>query len=92
MLGTGPGFIGHSKQYIGSRKFLLAEGGAQRIVWMNSQLKEEMAPVLARIAEEEGIENFQDMIADESVAATEEEVLEHISKMNHPALSMPPLF
>jgi acetyl-CoA synthase len=67
-----PGFIGHSKQYVGSEKFLLAGGGARRIVWMNSQLKEEMACVLARIAEEE--------------------VLEHISKMNHPAISMPPLF
>ena len=30
-----PGFIGHSKQYIASRKFILAEGGARRIVWMN---------------------------------------------------------
>jgi acetyl-CoA synthase len=32
------------------------------------------------------------MIADETVAQTEEEVLEYITKMNHPALSMPPLF
>ena len=63
-----PGFIGHSKQYIGSRKFLLPEGGATRI------------------------ENFCDMIADETVATTEEEVLEFISKRNHPALSMASLF
>jgi acetyl-CoA synthase len=32
------------------------------------------------------------MIADETVAQTEEEVLEYITGMNHPALSMPPLF
>ena len=87
-----PGFIGHSKQYIGSRKFLLPEGGATRIVWMNSHLKKEMASVLKKIGEEAGIENFCDMIADETVATTEEEVLEFISKRNHPALSMASLF
>jgi acetyl-CoA synthase len=87
-----PGFIGHSKQYIGSRKFISADGGARRIVWMNRTLKEELEPVLRKIGEKEGLDNFFDMIADETVASTEEEVLGHISKMSHPALSMPPLF
>ncbi|MBN2320788.1 MAG: CO dehydrogenase/CO-methylating acetyl-CoA synthase complex subunit beta [Acidobacteria bacterium] len=87
-----PGFIGHSKHYIGSRKFILPEGGAGRIVWMNSRLKEEMAPVLKKIGEEKGIEDFYGMIADETVATTEEEVLEYITKVNHPALAMPSLF
>jgi len=87
-----PGFIGHSKQYIGSKKFISAEGGARRIVWMDSLLKQEMAPVLRRIGEREGIENFIDIIADETLAVTEKEVLEYITKKNHPALSMPPLF
>jgi hypothetical protein len=32
------------------------------------------------------------MIADETVATTEEQVLEFITKVNHPALSMPALF
>jgi acetyl-CoA synthase len=87
-----PGFIGHSKQYVGSRKFISADGGARRIVWMNRTLKEELEPILRKISEKEGLDNFFDMIADETVAATEEEVLGHISKMGHPALSMPPLF
>jgi len=87
-----PGFIGHSKQYIGSKKFIRAEGGAKRIVWMDRNLKEEMESVLREIGKQEGIENFYDMIADETVAETEEEVLEYITKKNHPALSMPPLF
>ncbi|MFQ6069818.1 MAG: acetyl-CoA decarbonylase/synthase complex subunit alpha/beta [Candidatus Aminicenantales bacterium] len=87
-----PGFIGHSKHYIGSRKFISAEGGAKRIVWMDRALKEEVEPVLRRIGREEGIENFFEMIADETVATTEEEVLEYISRKKHPALSMPPLF
>ncbi len=87
-----PGFIGHSKQYIGSKKFILAEGGAKRIVWMDRSLKEEMRPILNEIGQKEGIENFIDMIADETVAETEEEVLEYITKNNHPALSMSALF
>jgi len=87
-----PGFIGHSKQYIGSQKFISAEGGAKRIVWMDRGLKEEMEPILREIGKAEGIENFSDRIADETVAVTEEEVLEFISQKNHPALAMPPLF
>ena len=87
-----PGFIGHSKQYVGSKKFINAEGGAKRIAWMNRTLKEEMEPVLDEIGKQEGLDNFFDMIADETVAITEEEVLEFITKKNHPALSMPPLF
>jgi len=87
-----PGFIGHSKHYIGSQKFISAEGGAKRIVWMNKALKEEMAPVLEGIGKKEGVEDFIHKIADETVAITEEEVLEFISKKNHPALAMPPIF
>jgi acetyl-CoA synthase len=44
-----PGFIGHSKHYIGSHKFISAEGGAKRIVWMNRALKEELTPMLEEI-------------------------------------------
>jgi acetyl-CoA synthase len=87
-----PGFIGHSKQYIGSKKFILGEGGAKRIVWMNRALKEELEPVLREIGQREGLDGFFEMIADETVATTEEEVLDYISAKNHPALSMPPLF
>lgn len=87
-----PGFIGHSKQYIASKKFISAEGGAKRIVWMNRDLKEELEPILREIGKKEGIDNFFEMIADETVATTEEEVLEYITKNNHAALSMPALF
>ena len=38
-----PGFVGHSKHYIGSGKFLRAEGGIARLVWMPSELKEDPA-------------------------------------------------
>ena len=59
---------------------------------MDRGLKEEMEPILREIGKAEGIENFSDRIADETVAVTEEEVLEFISQKNHPALAMPPLF
>jgi acetyl-CoA synthase len=87
-----PGFIGHSKQYIGSKKFISAEGGAMRIVWMNRDLKEELEPILREIGKQNGMEDFFDRIADDTVATTEEEVLEFITEKNHPALSMDPLF
>jgi acetyl-CoA synthase len=59
---------------------------------MNKALKEEMEAVLNQRGKEAGIDNFIDMIADETVASSEEEVLEYITKMNHPAISLPSLF
>ncbi len=87
-----PGFIGHSKQYIASQKFISAEGGAPRIVWMDRALKEELEPILREIGKSLGIDNYFESIADETVAVTEEEVLEFITLKNHHALTMPPLF
>ena len=87
-----PGFIGHSKQYILSQKFISAEGGFKRIVWIDKALKEELEPQLHELGKQQGLENFVDMIADETVAVTEEEVLKYLTKKNHPALSMPPMF
>jgi acetyl-CoA synthase len=89
-----PGFIGHSKHYICSRKFIAAEGGIERIVWMPTMLKEEIKDAFARRAEEAGLggEEFLAKIADETTATTEEEVLEFISKSQHPATALEPMF
>ena len=89
-----PGFIGHSKHYIGSKKFIAAEGGIKRIVWMPTALKAEVRDVLAKRADELGLDGveFLDKIADETSATTEEEVLEFISTANHPVLTMDPMF
>jgi len=95
MVGGGvqtPGFIGHSKHYIGSEKFISADGGAKRIVWMDKKLKKEMEPILREIGQRDGMENFYEMIADETVAVTEEEVLAYITQKNHPVLSLSPMF
>ena len=89
-----PGFIGHSKHYIGSRKFIAAEGGIERIVWMPTMLKEEIKDVFAKRAEEAGLggEDFMAKIADETTATTEEEVLEFITQKQHPATALEPMF
>jgi acetyl-CoA synthase len=89
-----PGFIGHSKHYICSRKFIAAEGGIRRIVWMPTVLKEEIRAPFGKRADELGLggEAFLDKIADETTATTEEEVLEFIAKAEHPATAMEPMF
>jgi acetyl-CoA synthase len=88
-----PGFMGHSKYYIGSRKYAGAEGGIARIVWMPTHLKEEVRQALTVRAKELGLgEDFITKIADETVANTEEEVLAQITAKDHPALKMAPMF
>jgi len=89
-----PGFIGHSKHYINSKKFIAAEGGIKRIVWMPKMLKEEIKEAFIRRAEELelGGEEFLNKIADETTAATEEEVLEFITKAGHPVAALEPMF
>ena len=89
-----PGFIGHSKHYIGSKKFIAAEGGISRIVWMPTMLKEEIKDVLIKRADELGLggEKFLEMIADETTANTEEEILDFITKAGHPVTALEPMF
>jgi len=86
-----PGFMGHSKRYVGSRKFMSADGGFKRITWMPKRLKEELEELLNKRCEEAGITEFLDKIADEEVGTTEEEVVEHLQKVGHPALEMEPM-
>ncbi len=86
-----PGFVGHSKYYITSRKFVSAEGGLKRIVWMPKRLKEEIKERFLKRAEEEGIPDLLDRIADETVGTTEEEVLPFLEEKKHPAISMDPM-
>jgi acetyl-CoA synthase len=86
-----PGFVGHSKYNICQKKFIVGDGGLKRIVWMPKMLKEEIAGRLKKRSEEIGIPDLPDMIADETVGVTEEEILPFLQEKNHPALSMEPL-
>ena len=87
-----PGFMGHGKHFISSKKFMKAEGGVQRIVWMPKALKDQVADKLNATAQElYGIENFADMIADETVTDDAEALVEFLAEKGHPALSLDPL-
>jgi len=83
-----PGFIGVGKAYITSKKFISAEGGHQRIVWMPKELKETLKEDLELIGKRLGIENYADLIADETVGTDSASISEYMKKVNHPALSM----
>jgi acetyl-CoA synthase len=86
-----PGVMGHGKYFLISKKFIRADGGLKRIVWMSSFLKESMAEELREAAIREGDPELIDKIADERVATTEEEVLAYLEQTGHPALIMDPL-
>jgi len=86
-----PGFAGISKYYILSDKFLQGEGGIERLVWMPAQLREELRPRLIKKLEEWGHPDLFDKIADESNAATIEDLIAYLESVHHPARSMKPL-
>ena len=87
-----PGFMGHGKHFISSKKFMKAEGGIERIVWMPKELKEFVAERLNATAKElYGIDNFTDMIGDETVAEDPETLVAFLTEKGHPALSMDPM-
>jgi len=94
MVGGGiqtPGFIGISKYFICSKKFIRADGGLKRLVWMPKMLKEEIRELLQERAEEMDMPDFVDKIATEENAVTEEEVLKWITDVSHPVLEMEPI-
>ena len=86
-----PGVMGHGKFYILSPKFLSADGGFKRVVWMSSVLKTQMAEQLQQVAAREGDPDLIDKIADERVATDVEGTMKHVTEKGHPALSLPPL-
>jgi len=86
-----PGFLGVGKLYILSKKFISAEGGLIRVVWMPKELKEILGDKLKKAASHIGQADLLDKIADESIATTSEELLVFLNKAAHPALSMDPI-
>ncbi|MTI69406.1 MAG: CO dehydrogenase/CO-methylating acetyl-CoA synthase complex subunit beta [Firmicutes bacterium] len=87
-----PGFMGHGRYFISSRKFMSAEGGPKRIVWMPKELKDYVRESLDETAKKlYGIDNFTDMVCDETIATDSEGVLEYLQEKGHPALEMDPL-
>ncbi len=85
-----PGFMGHGRHFISSKKFAAAEGGIERIVWMPKELKDDVAARLNKAAKDlYGIDNFADMVCDETIATESDAVLDFLTQKGHPALKMP---
>lgn len=88
-----PGFMGIGKRYIVSKKFIKADGGLGRIVWMPKDLKDSLRDDLIKRSVEEGLgEDFIDKIADETVGTATEEILAFLEEKGHPAFTMDSLF
>ena len=87
-----PGFIGVGKLYISSPKFISANGGQNRIVWLSKNLKDEIADRLKPQLEKIGAADLFDKIATEEDADDPEKLLDFATKAGHPALGMESIF
>jgi acetyl-CoA synthase len=83
-----PGFLGVGRMYLVSEKFISAEGGISRLVWMPQELKDEMLDRLKSRLEAIGQSDLLDKIATEKDATTVEELVEFLQRVEHPALAM----
>ncbi len=87
-----PGVMGVGKFYLISPKFIYADGGFKRVVWMSSVLKNTMAEEFKAVAEREGDPDLLEKIADERNVTSVDELLAWMEEHNHPALVMDPMF
>ncbi len=83
-----PGFLGVGRMYLVSEKFISAEGGMNRLVWMPQELKDEMRDRLQKRLSEMGQPELLDKIATENDATSVEDLVEFLQKVEHPALAM----
>ncbi len=87
-----PGFMGIGRTYVVSRKFIKADGGIARIIWMPKELKEFLRQDFVERSIEEGLgEDFIDKIADEDVGTEVEEILAFLEEKEHPCFTLDPL-
>jgi acetyl-CoA synthase len=87
-----PGVMGHGKFYILSPKFISADGGFKRVVWMSSILKDQMSEQLEAVAEREGDPDLIHKIADETICTDVEGLVAHLTEVGHPTLEMESIF
>ncbi|MDI6812388.1 MAG: acetyl-CoA decarbonylase/synthase complex subunit alpha/beta [Desulfitobacteriaceae bacterium] len=95
MVGGGlqtPGFMGIGRTYLVSKKFIPADGGIARIVWMPKELKEFLREDFVQRSIDEGLgEDFIDKIADETVGTRAEEIVPFLEEKGHPCFGLDPL-
>ncbi len=70
------GFLGMALEYMRSKKFLQADGGFKRIVWMPKEIKE--------MVKESIPEDLYDKIATEEDAKNTDELTEFLQRVGHP--------
>ncbi len=87
-----PGVMGVGKYYLLSPKFISADGGFKRVVWMSSVLKQTMADELQAVAIREGDPDMIERIADERQVTSVDELLAWLEEHNHQALVMDAMF
>jgi acetyl-CoA decarbonylase/synthase complex subunit beta len=73
-----PGFLGIAIEYMRSAKFLQADGGWSRVVWMPSQVKERVKDTIPP--------DMFDSIATENNVKTIGELREYVKGKNHPII------
>ena len=83
-----PGFIGIGTLYIISKKFISAEGGLKRLVWLTTNIKNKIRDSLEQRCREEGVPDLPDKIADETITTDIEELAKWLIEKGHPALEM----
>ncbi len=87
-----PGFLGVGRRYVISPKFISADGGLPRLVWMTKEMKQDLAEGLKQRGEDLGMADLPDKIATEEDATTIDELMEFLAQVEHPALTMESLF
>ncbi|MBT3315451.1 MAG: CO dehydrogenase/CO-methylating acetyl-CoA synthase complex subunit beta [Anaerolineae bacterium] len=86
-----PGVMGIGKFYLISPKFISADGGFKRVVWMSKNLKDSMSAEFQGVADREGIPDLIERIADSENVTTVEELVEWVKEKDHPVLDMGPM-
>lgn len=84
-----PGVMGVGKFYLLSPKFISADGGFKRIVWMSKNLKASMRGELSAVAEREGVPDLIDRIADSDSVTSVEELEAWVKEKDHPVQDLP---
>lgn len=83
-----PGFMGCGKVFLTSRKFLHAEGGHKRLIWMTKGLKNMLGEDLKRRFDEQGAPGLLDKIPDETIAIEPHDIRAYLEKQGHPVMQM----
>ncbi len=86
-----PGMMGLGKYFLLSKRFVSAEGGIKRLVWLSKNLKEELGEELKEVCNRAGDPDLMSKIADGSTVTTTEQLLAFMQEKGHPALTMDPV-